>query len=143
MLLARSINPSAPTLFHAPLSPYAKAYKPPRASSSNPTKSSSSIAITNSNIIETIDTTPKKLEWNLTPELRVGIRYAETRLSALICQNECQALEFDGYGKEFITSHGISPDAFVQMAFQAAYFGLYGRTFLEDTWTAPLIMFFY
>lgn len=54
------------------------------------------------------------------------MRYAETRLSALICQNECQALEFDGYGKAFITSHGISPDAFVQMAFQAAYFGLYG-----------------
>lgn len=36
-------------------------------------------------------------------------------------------MEFDGYGKAFITSHGISPDAFVQMAFQAAYFGLYGR----------------
>jgi carnitine O-acetyltransferase len=62
----------------------------------------------------------------MTPELRVGVRYAETRISALICQNECQALEFNGYGKNFITSHGISPDAFVQMAFQAAYFGLYG-----------------
>jgi len=46
----------------------------------------------------------------------------------LICQNDCQALEFKGYGKNFITSHGFSPDAFVQMAFQAAYFGLYGRT---------------
>jgi carnitine O-acetyltransferase len=121
MLLARSINPSAPTLFHAPLSPRAKAYKPPRSSkpslpNTNPT-------------IDTIDTTPKKLEWKLTPELRVGVRYAETRLSALICQNECQALEFDGYGKAFITSHGISPDVFVQMAFQAAYFGLYGACF--------------
>jgi carnitine O-acetyltransferase len=30
MLLARSINPSAPTLFRAKLSPYAKSYKPPR-----------------------------------------------------------------------------------------------------------------
>jgi carnitine O-acetyltransferase len=131
MLLARSINPSAPTLFHAPLSPHARAYKPPRSSSSNP-KSLSSTATANANTIETIDTTPKKLEWNLTPELRVGIRYAETRLSALICQNECQALEFDGYGKAFITSHGISPDAFVQMAFQAAYFGLYGMIFSLD-----------
>lgn len=120
MLLARSINPSAPTLFHASLSPHAKAYKPPRPSPSSPSPPS----ITT---IDKIDTTPKKLEWKLTPELRVGVRYAETRLSALICQNECQALEFDGYGKAFITSHGISPDAFVQMAFQAAYFGLYGR----------------
>jgi carnitine O-acetyltransferase len=48
---------------------------------------------------ETIDTSPKKLEWTLTPELRIGIRFAETRLSDLICQNDCQALEFKGYGK--------------------------------------------
>ncbi|EGY16002.1 carnitine O-palmitoyltransferase I [Verticillium dahliae VdLs.17] len=33
----------------------------------------------------------------------------------------------DHYGKNFITSTGFSPDAFVQMAFQAAYYGLYGR----------------
>ena len=46
-----------------------------------------------------IDTSPKKLEWNLTPELRIGVRFAETRLSDLICQNDCQALEFKGYGK--------------------------------------------
>uniref|UniRef100_A0A8H7Y459 Choline/carnitine acyltransferase domain-containing protein n=1 Tax=Psilocybe cubensis TaxID=181762 RepID=A0A8H7Y459_PSICU len=116
MLLARSINPSAPTLFHAPLSPRARAYKPPRGGQKSPIHT------------EKIDTTPKKLEWNLTPELRAGVRYAETRISDLICQNDCQALEFKGYGKNFITSHGLSPDAFVQMAFQAAYFGLYGRT---------------
>ncbi|KII91956.1 hypothetical protein PLICRDRAFT_38814 [Plicaturopsis crispa FD-325 SS-3] len=115
MLLARSINPSAPTLFHALLSPHSKAYKPPRGSSKPPSD-------------EVYDTTPKKLEWALSSELRVGIRFAETRLSDLICQNDCQALEFKGYGKNFITSHGFSPDAFVQMAFQAAYFCLYGRT---------------
>jgi carnitine O-acetyltransferase len=114
MLLARSINPSAPTLFHAPLSPYSASYKPPRGERS-PLPS------------EEFDTTPKKLEWNLSSELRVGVRFAETRLSDLICQNDCQALEFKGYGKNFITSHGFSPDAFVQMAFQAAHFGLYGR----------------
>jgi|SRR5712671_3062995 len=105
MLLARSINPSAPTLFYVP------ALKPSARRSSR-----------------AAHVAPKKLEWNLesTPELRVGIRFAETRLSDLICQNECAAMEFRGYGKMFITSHGLSPDAFVQMAFQAAYFGLYG-----------------
>ena len=117
MLLARSINPSAPTLFHAPLSPDAKAYKLPRSQNPSPLPM----------LADPIDTTPRKLEWKLTPELRVGIRFAETRLSDLICQNDCQALEFKGYGKGFITSHGFSPDAFVQMAFQAAYFGLYGK----------------
>ena len=115
MLLARSINPSAPTLFHAPLSPYAKSYKAPRGQSGPQTPT------------YVIDTAPKKLEWTLYPELRAGIRFAETRLSDLICQNDCQALEFKTYGKAFITSHGFSPDAFVQMAFQAAYYGLYGR----------------
>ncbi len=29
-------------------------------------------------------------------------------------------------GGIFITKYGFSPDAFVQMAFQAAYYGLYG-----------------
>jgi carnitine O-acetyltransferase len=73
-----------------------------------------------------VDTTPKRLEWRLSPELRAGARFAETCLSNLICQNDCQALEFKGYGRNFITSHGFSPDAFVQMAFQAAYFEMYG-----------------
>jgi carnitine O-acetyltransferase len=54
--------------------------------------------------------------WTLAPSIRGGIRYAETRLSDLIRQNDRQALEFKGYGKNFITSHGFSPDAFVQMA---------------------------
>jgi carnitine O-acetyltransferase len=117
MLLARSIHPSAPTLFHAELSPHARSYKPPRSSKAGDVKNYEPI----------IDTTPKKLEWNLSPELRVAIKFAETRLSDLICQNDCQALEFKGYGKNFITSHGFSPDAFVQMAYQAAYFGLYGE----------------
>ncbi|KAI0798637.1 acyltransferase ChoActase/COT/CPT [Irpex lacteus] len=118
MLLARSINPSAPTLFNAPLSPYARSYKPPHSHKSKYVPQTPPYLI---------DTAPKKLEWQLYPELRAGIRFAETRLSDLICQNDCQALEFKGYGKNFITSHGFSPDAFVQMAFQAAYYGLYGR----------------
>jgi carnitine O-acetyltransferase len=73
------------------------------------------------------DYSPKKLEWKLTSELRSGVRYAETRISDLICQNDSQALEFRGYGAGFIKRHGFSPDAFMQMAFQAAYYGLYGK----------------
>ncbi len=54
---------------------------------------------------------PKKLEWTLYPELHAGIRFAETRLSDLICRNDCQALGYKGYGIHFIASHGFSPDA--------------------------------
>ena len=74
-----------------------------------------------------VSTTPHKLEWDMVPELSTALRFAETRLADLIQQNEFQTLEFAGYGKNFMTSVGFSPDAFVQMAFQAAYYGLYGR----------------
>ncbi|CAG8669341.1 11434_t:CDS:2, partial [Racocetra persica] len=86
----------------------------------------------NSNGVSPIDNMPKKLEWILTPEIRTGIRFAETRLSDLVLQNEVQVLEFEKYGKSFITSCNMSPDAFVQIAFQAAYYGLYGS--VESTY---------
>ncbi|KAK3387147.1 Choline/Carnitine o-acyltransferase-domain-containing protein [Podospora didyma] len=74
-----------------------------------------------------VNTTPHKLEWDMIPELSIAVRFAETRLADLIEQNEFECLDFSSYGKNFITSMGFSPDAFVQMAFQAAYYGLYGR----------------
>ncbi|KAK7752333.1 carnitine O-acetyltransferase yat1 [Diatrype stigma] len=70
---------------------------------------------------------PYKLEWDMIPELNIAVRFAEARLADLIGQNEFECLDFSGFGKNFITSAGFSPDAFVQMAFQAAYYGLYGR----------------
>ncbi|EJT98335.1 carnitine acetyl transferase [Dacryopinax primogenitus] len=122
LLLARSINPSAPTLFKVSLSPHAKSYKP----------KGHHHHLAEEEPEEHIHSTPKKLEWTMTPEVKTGIRFAETRLSDLICQNDCQVLEFRDYGKNFITKYGFSPDAFVQMAFQAAYYGLYGR--IETTY---------
>ncbi|KAE8449248.1 hypothetical protein EG329_008415 [Mollisiaceae sp. DMI_Dod_QoI] len=74
-----------------------------------------------------VNTTPHKLEWDMVPELSIALRFAETRLADLIQQNEFATLDFSAYGKNFMTSMGFSPDAFVQMAFQAAYYGLYGR----------------
>lgn len=136
MLLAHSINPSAPTLFHAPLSPHAKSYKPPKVNPGRHDHTSSLCSVISD--LEKYDTSPAKLIWTLTPQIHVGIRFAETRLSDLICQNDCQALEFKGYGKNFITSHGFSPDAFVQMAFQAAYFGLYGKLSLHGVLRRPV-----
>ncbi|KAK6521165.1 hypothetical protein TWF506_001393 [Arthrobotrys conoides] len=74
-----------------------------------------------------VSTTPHKLEWTMVPELSLGLRFAETRLADLINQNEFQTLEFEGYGSNHIKNMGFSPDAFVQMAFQASYYALYGR----------------
>ena len=87
-----------------------------------------------------VSTTPHKLEWDMLPELSTALRFAETRLADLIQQNEFQILEFSGYGKNFMTSMGFSPDAFVQMAFQAAYYGLYGR--VENTYEPAMTKVF-
>jgi carnitine O-acetyltransferase len=79
-----------------------------------------------------VSTTPRKLQWDMAPELSIALRFAESHLADLLQQHEFQVLDFSGYGKHFITSMGFSPDAFVQMAFQAAYYGLYGR--VENTY---------
>lgn len=118
LLFAKSINPSTPSLFKAKLSPFAKGSKTPREADDT--------------IEWEYDTSPKKLDWRLTRDLKLGVRFAETRISDLICQNDSKALEFRGYGANFIKRHGFSPDAFVQMAFQAAYYSLYGR--VESTY---------
>jgi carnitine O-acetyltransferase len=87
-----------------------------------------------------VKTTPHKLEWDMIPELSIAVRFAETRLADLIEQNEFECLDFGAYGKNFITSMGMSPDAFVQMAFQAAYYGLYGR--VESTYEPAMTKVF-
>ncbi|KAN0060394.1 carnitine O-acetyltransferase yat1 [Thecaphora frezii] len=120
MRFAKSIHSSTKSLFQAKTSPYAKGAgrKPGTSPDEQEAKRLQEVEQA---------TAPRKLEWTLTPQLAAGIRYGETRLCDLICQNECQVLEFDKYGKNFITRHKFSPDAFVQMAFQAAYYKLYGR----------------
>jgi carnitine O-acetyltransferase len=52
----------------------------------------------------------------MTEDITLGVRYAETRLSDLILQNEVKVLEFNDYGKNFITDMKMSPDAFVQVS---------------------------
>lgn len=90
LLFAKSINPASPTLFGAKLSPFARSFKGTRP---EPPEDA-----------DELDTAPKKLTWHLTSEIRMGIRFAETRLSDLICQHEIEALEFAGFGKEFSQS---------------------------------------
>lgn len=111
---AKSINNRTKSLFSAVTSPYARG---------SAKKGDDSAKIQEAELI----TAPKKLEWDLTADVAAAIRYGETRLSDLICQNECQVLEYTKYGKNFITRHKFSPDAFVQASFQAAHYHLYGR----------------
>ncbi|KAG7661417.1 YAT1 [[Candida] subhashii] len=90
---------------------------------------------------ENLITIPRKLEWDLTPELSLALRFGETRLSDLINQNEFRHLEFKNYGSTYIKKIKFSPDAFVQMAFQASYYALYGK--VECTYEPAMTKQFY
>ncbi|KKA30110.1 hypothetical protein TD95_003067 [Thielaviopsis punctulata] len=74
-----------------------------------------------------VTASPHKLEWDVPESIRLAVRFSEASLSDLIMQHEFDCLDFGAYGKNFITSMGFSPDAFVQMAFQSAYYSLYGH----------------
>jgi carnitine O-acetyltransferase len=90
LLMARSINPKALTLFKATLFPLSKS----GAKTSNADSGNVSLEPHH-----TFNTVSRKLEWSLTPEINIGIRFAKIRLSDLIGQNDIQALEFTGFGK--------------------------------------------
>ncbi|CDR37639.1 CYFA0S01e13894g1_1 [Cyberlindnera fabianii] len=102
---AKSINPNSPSIW----------------------KSKSPSLLKKDHIDTNVVTIPRKLEWNLTSDLSLALRFGETRLSDLISQNEFAVLEFDSYGSDTIKKLKCSPDAFVQMSFQAAYYALYGK----------------
>lgn len=90
---------------------------------------------------ESLVTIPRKLEWDLTPDLSLALRFGETRLSDLINQNEFKHLEFKNYGSSTIKKMKFSPDAFVQMAFQATYYALYGK--VECTYEPAMTKHFF
>lgn len=69
-----------------------------------------------------------RIEWKVSEELKSAIWIGEASLSDHIPQVDLQVLEFAGYGKNFIVSHKLSPDAFVQIAMQVAYYRLYHQT---------------
>lgn len=74
MRFAKSINSSTQSLFKAKTSPYAKG-GPKKPTGADGEQAEAEDAET--------DTTPKKLEWTLTKEIKAAIRFAETRLSDL------------------------------------------------------------
>ena len=73
-----------------------------------------------------IEIEPKRMRWTLNEKVRKQMFFAETAMSDLIFQTETRTLEFSDYGKSFIVSNSMSPDGFVQIAINAAYYTLYG-----------------
>ncbi len=57
-----------------------------------------------------------------------AIARSQQAVDTLIGRTDLAVLDFSDFGKRSIVRHGLSPDGFVQMAFQLTYFTLTGET---------------
>jgi carnitine O-acetyltransferase len=72
------------------------------------------------------DLAATELAFERTDQLARAIERAQRQTDALVARTDLAVLDADGLGRDTIGALGLSPDAFVQMAFQLAYFTLTG-----------------
>ncbi|CAG2068280.1 unnamed protein product, partial [Timema podura] len=63
-----------------------------------------------------------RLEWSLDQNLQRTMYQAAHNLDCLIEDLDLFVYRYNGYGKDFIKSCRVSPDAYIQLALQLAYF---------------------
>ena len=67
----------------------------------------------------------KHISFNIDPDVQAKIDQASKKIDKLHGDLEMEALDFQTFGKEFIKTCKVSPDSFVQMAIQLAFFKLH------------------
>lgn len=68
---------------------------------------------------------PTLLEFQTSPEIDESIRNASANIDKLSGDLEMSYLHFNDYGKNFIKTQKFSPDSFIQMAIQFAFYRLH------------------
>ncbi|XP_059483056.1 carnitine O-acetyltransferase-like isoform X2 [Neocloeon triangulifer] len=68
---------------------------------------------------------PLKLQFEVKSEVSGLIEQAKTNLDKLVDDLEMYSFAYTGYGKEYIKSQKLSPDSYVQMAIQYAFYRLH------------------
>ena len=70
---------------------------------------------------------PQLVRFDITPKVQAEIDRAIKDFNDVIGQHELSVQAYQGYGKGLIKKFKCSPDAYVQMIIQLAYFKMYGK----------------
>ncbi|KAM9804158.1 choline O-acetyltransferase [Neosynchiropus ocellatus] len=70
---------------------------------------------------------PRRLRWKCTPEIHKLLSSSAEKLQRLVKNLDMNVYKFCDYGKEFIKKQKMSPDAYIQVALQLAYYRCHGR----------------
>lgn len=65
---------------------------------------------------------PERLEWDIAPEISQRMFLAAKSVDKRIADLDFFVYRYRGYGKSFIKSCKVSPDAYIQLALQLAYY---------------------
>ncbi|NWR98689.1 CLAT acetyltransferase, partial [Motacilla alba] len=70
---------------------------------------------------------PRRLRWKCSPDIQTHLASAAEKLQRAVENLDFTAYKFEHYGKEFIKKQKISPDAYIQVALQLAFYRCHGR----------------